>query len=82
MQAAAEEPFDFVVANILANPLAALAPVLTGHTAEGGRLILSGLLDSQESMMREAYPQVAFAAPARESGWICLQGPRKRAGGH
>ncbi|MDR2244327.1 MAG: 50S ribosomal protein L11 methyltransferase, partial [Burkholderiales bacterium] len=40
-----ERTFDLVIANILANPLRALAPLLAGRTAIGGRLILSGILE-------------------------------------
>lgn len=68
--------FDVVVANILARPLVALAPVLTAHTRAGGRLVLSGLLDSQGSIIRDVYSEIVFAPPARESGWICLEGRR------
>jgi ribosomal protein L11 methyltransferase len=41
-------PYDLIVANILAEPLIALAPELAGLLAPGGFLILSGLLTSQE----------------------------------
>jgi ribosomal protein L11 methyltransferase len=73
-----DDPFDVVVANIVANPLVALAPLLTGLTAAAGRLLLSGLLEGQERMIRDAYPQVVFAAPTREAEWICLDGRRQR----
>jgi len=68
------EPFDVVVANILANPLVELAPVLTRLAARGGLLILSGLLIEQEPMIRIAYPGVAFAAAAVDEDWIRLDG--------
>jgi ribosomal protein L11 methyltransferase len=38
---------DIVVANILARPLAVLAPVLAGLTARGGRIALAGILGPQ-----------------------------------
>lgn len=69
--------FDVVVANILANPLVGLAERLMALTAEGGRLLLSGLLESQASMIREAYPGIAFEPPAREAEWIRLDGHRR-----
>ena len=69
--------FDVVVANILANPLVALAPLLTALTVANGSLLLSGLLQDQEQMIRDAYPQVDFAAPAREAAWIRLDGHRR-----
>jgi ribosomal protein L11 methyltransferase len=41
-------PFDLIVANILAEPLAAMAPDLARHLAPGGIAVLSGLLASQQ----------------------------------
>jgi ribosomal protein L11 methyltransferase len=70
----ARAPFDLVVANILANPLVELAPVLTAGLAPGGLLMLSGLLADQEPMIRAAYPEIAFGPPAREAEWIRLDG--------
>ena len=72
----AQGRFDVVVANILANPLMSLAPVLTRFTADQGRLLLSGLLTDQEQMIRDAYPEAEFSPPAREGDWICLHGRR------
>ena len=40
-------PFDLIFANILADPLCAMAPALRRHLAPGGHAILAGLLDSQ-----------------------------------
>lgn len=74
LRASGQGGFHVVVANILANPLVTLAPLLTTLTAGGGRLLLSGILQTQELTVRSAYPQVAFSEPARESGWICLDG--------
>ena len=69
--------FDVVVANILANPLVALAPLLSGSMARGGRLLLSGILESQEDTVRAAYPSLAFDVARREGEWICLEGRSK-----
>jgi ribosomal protein L11 methyltransferase len=66
--------FDVVVANILANPLVELAPLVTALVAPRGLLMLSGLLAEQESMIRTAYPDVVFDSPAREAEWIRLDG--------
>jgi ribosomal protein L11 methyltransferase len=46
--------FDLVVANILANTLVELAPVLAARLAPGGVLLLSGLLAGQEGEVRDA----------------------------
>jgi ribosomal protein L11 methyltransferase len=69
-------PFDLVVANILANPLIELAPVLCAMMAPGGELMLSGLLADQADAIRAAYPAVDFAAPVHEEEWIRLDGRR------
>lgn len=42
-------PFDLIVANILAGPLVRLAPQIANALAPGGRVVLSGLLRSQEA---------------------------------
>jgi ribosomal protein L11 methyltransferase len=44
-------PYDLIVANILAEPLAAMAGGLARHLADGGRAVLSGLLTRQERIV-------------------------------
>lgn len=51
----AGEQFDLVFANILMRPLIRLAPKLAPAVAPGGTLILSGLLQAQAPLVREAY---------------------------
>ena len=66
---------DVVVANILTNPLRVLAPALVGHLNPGGRLTLSGILESQEAEVIAAYaPLIALHNAGREDGWTCLTG--------
>jgi ribosomal protein L11 methyltransferase len=60
----APEPFDVVVANILAGPLVALAPRLQALVRPGGELLLSGLLSDQVERVQAAYPGLRFEAPA------------------
>ncbi|MGE0096143.1 MAG: 50S ribosomal protein L11 methyltransferase [Alphaproteobacteria bacterium] len=47
-------PFDLIAANILLNPLVAMAPKLAAHLSGGGRLILSGVLAGQAAALRRA----------------------------
>lgn len=69
---------DITVANILANPLRMLAPVLASHTAPGGRLALSGILAAQAAQVRSAYDRWFEMRPAGEDGeWIALAGERR-----
>ncbi len=81
--AAQSEPFDVVVANILANPLIALAPVLSAALARGGHLLLTGILAPQAEAVVAAYPDVPLAVGDRRSAdgatWVRLEGQRASA---
>lgn len=48
-------PYDLVLANILADPLIAMAPDLRLHLRPGGDAVLSGLLDRQAPAVLRAY---------------------------
>ncbi len=70
--------YDVVVANILTNPLRALAPLLAGATKQGGRIVLSGILAEQAEDVMRIYAQWFDLAPAvLEDGWCCLSGVKK-----
>jgi len=70
--------FDVVVANILTNPLRALAPLLAGATQTGGSIVLSGVLDEQSNEVMRIYSQWFEMGPtAVEDGWACLSGVKK-----
>jgi ribosomal protein L11 methyltransferase len=65
------------VANILANPLRMLAPIIASHTLAQGRIALSGILEEQAAGVIEAYrPWARLEVAGRESGWVLLAGPR------
>jgi ribosomal protein L11 methyltransferase len=67
------------VANILANPLRVLAPVICAHTQPGGRIALSGILEEQAERVIDAYaPWAALAVTQHDSGWVLVTG-RKNA---
>lgn len=69
--------YDVVVANILATPLKLLAPLLAGHVAPGGRLVLAGLLDRQADDLARAYAEwTALQVADRLDGWVLLAGVR------
>lgn len=70
-------PADVVVANILANPLRILAPLLSGLVAPGGHLVLAGLLDRQAAGIAQCYPAIALEAWRSLDGWTCLAGVRR-----
>lgn len=66
--------FDLVFANILAEPLIALAPRLSRIVAPGGYVILSGLLNSEKRAVRAAYIASGLTAENAMSlnGWSVL----------
>ncbi len=67
-------PFDLIVANILAEPLAAMAADLRAHLAPGGRTILSGLLASQERLVLNPHRTqgLSFLRRLRLGEWSTL----------
>jgi ribosomal protein L11 methyltransferase len=52
---ASKAPFDLILANILAAPLAQLAPALSAAVAPRGFAVLSGLLRNQENFVLSFY---------------------------
>ena len=68
---------NWVVANILAGPLVALAPVLTSLMVPGGRLLLAGLLTEQAEAVMEAYAsEVALSIVDQQEEWVLLAGDK------
>ena len=57
---AAAAPFDFVFANILAGPLAELAPAMGAHVSKNGRVMLAGLMTEQQAVVKAAYAKAGF----------------------
>ncbi len=67
--------FDLVVANILSNPLRALAPAICSHVRPGGKLALSGILAEQSEELLATYaPYLALSVADTRDGWVCLAG--------
>ncbi|MDF2367519.1 50S ribosomal protein L11 methyltransferase [Sneathiella sp.] len=69
-----QAPYDLIVANILAWPLVKMAPDIAGALSSNGILVLSGLLGSQEVMVRSAYRQQGLSLKRRYSigNWATL----------
>ena len=66
--------YDVVVANILAQPLMVLAPLLA---TRGRRIALSGILRSQAAEVAAAYaPWLPLEVAAEEEDWVLLAGAR------
>ncbi len=74
---AASSTYDLVLANILAKPLTLLAPLLCGHVAAGGYLVLAGILERQADELKAAYaPWLSLAVSDQEDGWILMTARR------
>lgn len=71
--------FDIVVANILANPLRVLAPLLARRCRRGGRIALAGILETQAGEVVDTYSRW-FTMRREEAcdGWTLLAGERER----
>ncbi len=67
-------PYDLVFANILARPLVGLAQEIKGALKPGGLTILSGLLRTQERMVKAAYLSRGFKVKRRihRDAWCTL----------
>jgi ribosomal protein L11 methyltransferase len=73
------EPADLVVANILAEPLIELAPILTRACRVDGDLILSGLLGTQTDPVKAAYSSAFDMVRVMErEDWCCIHARRAR----
>lgn len=67
--------YPLVMANILAMPLKLLAPLLTGHLAPAGWLVMAGILERQAEQLRAAYaPHLDIAVLDTDEGWILMGG--------
>jgi ribosomal protein L11 methyltransferase len=73
------EGYDVVLANILAEPLVALAAAIAAACRSGGAIVLSGLLTAQADAVTAAYaPWFDMDVPRQRDGWVGLVGRRRR----
>lgn len=69
---------DIVVANILANPLIMLAPLLARTALNGGQIVLSGILVEQADEVKQAYNQwFDMNSANHQEGWVLLTGSKR-----
>ncbi len=65
--------YPLVLANILAQPLKLLAPLLCQHLEAGGQLLLAGILQRQAQELQQAYaPWLALEIIDEQDGWILM----------
>jgi ribosomal protein L11 methyltransferase len=71
----ATQPFDLVLANLVASLLVDLAAPLAGSVAAGGRLIASGIFQDRESEVVRALEGAGLPVLARraETDWVALE---------
>jgi len=67
-------PYDLIVANILAGPLAALASAMGRVTERGAAIILSGILEHQAARVVSAYARQSMVLQHKltRNGWATL----------
>lgn len=69
----AQGRYPLVLANILATPLKLLAPLLAGHVAAGGDLVLAGILERQADELKAAYAQwCELQVSDSQEGWVLM----------
>ena len=64
--------YDIVIANILAQPLIELSDILMNAVLPGGDLILSGIMQSQEDWVLEAYRALELVEHRSHEDWLLL----------
>jgi ribosomal protein L11 methyltransferase len=66
--------FDLILINILAPVILSLAPSLAARLAPAGRVVVAGLIESQETGVREAFQTQGLEVieRAQEKDWVAL----------
>jgi ribosomal protein L11 methyltransferase len=73
LPAQAQGLYGVVLANILATPLKLLAPLLAGHVAPGGWLVMAGILERQAEEITAAYaPWLDVQVADQQEGWVLM----------
>ena len=72
------QTFDLVVANILSSALMVLAPALAKYCKVGGKLALSGILETQADTLIMRYSEwFDMDRPIQKDAWILLTGTKR-----
>ena len=68
------EAYDIAAANILADVLVPLTPVVINHIKKGGYYITSGILDVKEEVVCEAVKEagLTLVEVTRQGEWVCV----------
>ncbi len=69
---------DILLANILAGVLVRLAPELSQRVKPGGKLVLSGILETHADAVQAAFIRdFSFDPPQQREDWVLLEGIRR-----
>ena len=68
----AEDTYDVVIANIIADVLRFIAKDLKSATKEDGYLILSGILDKKEELVKESFKDLTLEKRTLKDEWVTL----------
>jgi len=68
----AEGTYDVVIANIIADVLRFISKDLKSATKEGGYLILSGILDKKEDLVKESFKDLTLEKRTLKDEWVTL----------
>jgi len=68
----AEGTYDVVIANIIADVLRFIAKDLKAATKEGGYLILSGILDKKEELVKKSFTDMTLEKRTLKDEWVTL----------
>ena len=68
------EKYDIVAANILADVLVPLTPVIVSHMKKGAYYITSGILDIKESVVTEAVEKagLTLVEVTKQGEWVSV----------
>ncbi len=70
-----EGKFDIVVANIVADVIIIFCKDVAKYLKDGGVFITSGIIDTRENDVIEAFKKYGFTVKARhtDGGWVCFE---------
>lgn len=69
-----EGSYDVILANILAEELVRLAPHLINRLSPGGSLVLSGILEEKEALVRSGFssPELEYQNTLHQGEWVAI----------
>jgi ribosomal protein L11 methyltransferase len=77
----ADGTYDVVIANIIADVLRFIAKDLKATAKENGYLILSGILDKKEALVKESFSDLKLEKRTLKDEWVTLVYKKKEAHG-